>query len=129
MILEGTLGGNFDVFAASGESTASVFGVPLENPFKTNWREGLQPNSMFFRPAIDPREWTMVVFWKENSERQLQLFTPEYKQQKTNYPSPPNCTFLDDPDVPFGPCGLLNLMSLHHQDGLQLRHVLVTEKK
>ena len=36
MILQGTLGGNFDIFAANGES----LGAPLENPFKTNWREG-----------------------------------------------------------------------------------------
>ena len=36
MFLQGTLGHDFDIFAASGGSTA--LGAPLENPFKTNWR-------------------------------------------------------------------------------------------
>ena len=31
----------------------------------------------FFSTAFDPREWTMVVFWKEDSRRQLRLITPE----------------------------------------------------
>ena len=38
-LLQGTLGGKFDIFAASGESTC--WGAPLQNPFMTNWREGL----------------------------------------------------------------------------------------
>ena len=53
MILHGTLGGNFDIFA-----------------------------------------------------RRPQLITPENEGgDNTNYPSPPNFTFLDDPEVPFGPQG------------------------
>ena len=48
----------------------------------------------------------MVVFWKENLRRQLQLITLENEGgDDTNYPSPPNVTFFDDPEVPFGPQG------------------------
>ena len=60
----------------------------------------------FFSTASDPREWTMVVFWKEDSGRQLQLITPENEGgDNTNYLSPP--TFFDNPEVPFGPSGPL----------------------
>ena len=41
MSLQGTLGSDFDMFAASGESTAL-----LENPFKTQWSEGLSCSSI-----------------------------------------------------------------------------------
>ena len=48
----------------------------------------------------------MVVFWKENLRRQPQLITLENEGgDDTNYPSPPNVTFFDDPEVPFGPQG------------------------
>ena len=48
----------------------------------------------------------MVVFWNEISGRQPQLITPENGgDDNTNDPSPPNYTFFDDPDVPFGPGG------------------------
>ena len=88
MILQGTRGGNFDTSAASGESTASVFlWKHPSRPIGVRVCRAAQFN--FFSTAFDPREWTMVVYWKENSRRQLQLF-----------PSPPNCTFPDDPDVP-----------------------------
>ena len=53
-------------------------GTLLEDPFKTNWREGLSCiPSQFFSTALDPRAWTIVVFWKENSGRQPQLITFE----------------------------------------------------
>ena len=46
------------------------------------------------------------MFWKEDSGRQPQLITPENRRgDETNYPSPPNFTFFEGPDVPFGPCG------------------------
>ena len=46
----------------------------------------------------------MVVFWKEDSGRQLRLITPENEgEDKTSPPSPPRFTFSDDPDVPLGP--------------------------
>ena len=46
----------------------------------------------------------MVVFWKEDSGRQLQLITPENEGgHDTSSPSPPRFTFFDDPDVPLGP--------------------------
>ena len=58
----------------------------------------------FFSTALDPRAWTMVVFWKENLGRQPKLITPENEGgDETSYPSPPK--FFDDPDVPFGPSG------------------------
>ena len=45
--------GNFDIFAASGESTACA---PLENPFKTHWREGVScdPVQLFQPQLITP---------------------------------------------------------------------------
>ena len=58
----------------------------------------------FFCTAFDPREWTMVVFWKEDSGRQPQLITPEHEGgDKTSPPSPPRFTFFDDLNVSFGP--------------------------
>ena len=58
----------------------------------------------FFSAAFGPREWTMVVFWKEYSGRQLRLITPENgRGDETSSPSPPRLTFFDDPDVPLGP--------------------------
>ena len=47
------------------------------------------------------------MFWKENSGRQPQLIILENEGgDETNCPSPPpNFTFFDDPDVPFGPQG------------------------
>ena len=44
--ITGTLGGNFGIFAASGES--HYLGTPPENPFKTNWREGLSCSPVQF---------------------------------------------------------------------------------
>ena len=76
MILQGALGGNFDLFAASGESTAWVL------LWRTRSRlivvricPVVQFN--FFSTAFDPRAWTMVVFWKEDTGRQPLLITPE----------------------------------------------------
>ena len=101
MLLEGTLGGDFDIFAASGESTA----------WALLWKTRSRPIGVkvcfanlfnFFSTAFDPRAWTMVVFWKENLGRQPQLITPENEgADETSYPSPPK--IFDDPDVPFGP--------------------------
>ena len=105
MILQGTLGGNFDIFDASGESTAWVL----------LWKTSSRPIGVrvcpvaqlnFFSTAFDPRAWTMVVFWKEILGRQLQLITPENEGgYSTNCPSPPNYTFFDDFEVPFGQQG------------------------
>ena len=85
-----------------------LFGCSSENPFKTEWRAGLSCSPIqLFHTAFDPRAWTMVVFWKENSGRQPQLIILENEGgDETNCPSPPpNSTFFDDPDVPFGPQG------------------------
>ena len=44
----------------------------------------------------------MVVLWKDDSGRQLQLIKPENEgADETSSPSPPRFTFFDDPDVPF----------------------------
>ena len=76
MILQGTLGGNFDIFTASGESNAWVL----------LWKTGSRTIVVmvcpvaqfnFFSTAFDPRAWTVVAFWKENLGRQPQLITPE----------------------------------------------------
>ena len=105
MILQGTLGGNFDVFAASGESTAWVLlWKTRSRPIGVRVCPVAQFN--FFSTAFDPRAWTMAVLWKESLGRQLQLITPENEGgDNTNYPSPPTQTFFDDPEVPFGPQG------------------------
>ena len=52
----------------------------------------------------------MVVFWKEDSGRQLRLITPESEGgDETSSPSPPRFTFFDDPlnppDTPSAPPG------------------------
>ena len=76
MLLQGTLGGNFVIFAASGESTAWVLlWKTRSRPIGVRVCPVAQFNSL--RTAFDPREWTMVVFWKEDSGRQPQLITPE----------------------------------------------------
>ena len=105
VILQGTLGGNFDIFAASGESTAWVLlWKTRSRPIGVRVCPVAQFN--FFSAACDLLECTMVVFWKENARRQLQLITPENEgRDETNYPSPSTHTFLDDPAVPFGPQG------------------------
>ena len=59
----------------------------------------------FFSTAFDPRVWTIVVLWNEDSGRQPQLMIPENEGGgETNYPLPPRFTSFDDPDVPLGPC-------------------------
>ena len=103
MLLQGTLGHDFDIFAASGESTAWVL----------LWKTRSRPSGVrvcpvaqfdFFSTVFDPREWTMVVFWKEDSGRQLRLMTPENEGgDDTISPSPPRFTFFDDPDVHLSP--------------------------
>ena len=65
MLFQGTLGGDFDIFAASGESTAWVL----------LWKTSSRPIGVrvcpvaqfdFFSTAFDPPAWTLVVFWKED---------------------------------------------------------------
>ena len=144
MLLQGTLGGDFDIFAASGESTAWVL----------HWKTRSRPIGVrvcpvaqfnFFSTAFDPREWTMVVFWKEDSGRQPPLVTPENEgRDETSSPSPPKFTFFDDLDVPFRPrprgplINLVDLILIHkirkitldfHQDYLQLPHLSVEKEQ
>ena len=91
MILKGTLGGNFDIFAATSGSAAWVLlWKTRSRPIGVRVCPVAQFN--FLSTAFDRRGWTMVVFWKEDSGRQPQ-------------PSPPTLTFFDDPNVPFGPSG------------------------
>ena len=92
-----------DIFAASGESTAWML----------LWKTRSRPICVricpvaqhdFFSTAFDPREWTMVVVWKEDSGRQLRLITPENQGgDETSSSSPPRFTFFNDPDFPLGP--------------------------
>ena len=77
-----------DIFAASSESTALVFlWKTRSRPLGVRVCPVAQFN--FFSTALDPRVWTMVVFWKEDSGRQPQLITCENGGgDETNYPSP-----------------------------------------
>ena len=76
MILQGTLGGNFDIFAASGESTAWVL----------FWKICLRPigvcpvaQFIFFSTAFDPRVWTTDCFL----ERKLGMSAPaDYTRER-----------------------------------------------
>ena len=76
MLLQGTLGGDFDTFAASGESTAWVL-LWKTRSRPVGVRGCVVAHFNLFSTAFDPREWTVVVFWKEDSVRQPQLITPE----------------------------------------------------
>ena len=105
LLLQGTLGGKGDIFAASSESTAWVLlWETLSRPIGVRVCPVAQLN--FFGTAFDPRAWTLVVFWKESSGRQPKPITLENEgEDNTNYLSPPNYAFFDDPEVPFGPQG------------------------
>ena len=132
MLLQGTLGEMFDIFAASEKSTAwSLHWKTRSKPIGERVCPVAQLN--LFSTAFGPREWTMVVFWNEKSGRQLQLIARENERDdKTNDPSPPNYTFFDDPDLPFGPGGPPAPHGsrgppsslAYHQDGLHLHHLL-----
>ena len=102
IILQGIPGDNVDIFAASVESIAWVLLCKTRSR-SIGVRVCPVTQFNFFGTAFDPRAWTLVVFWNENSRRQPQLITPENEGRgSTNYPSPPN---VDDPAVPFGPQG------------------------
>ena len=118
MILQGTLGVNFVIFAASGESTAWVL----------LWKTRSIPIGVklcfvsqfdFFGTAFDSRKWTMVVFWKEDSGRQLRLITTEDEGgDETRSPSQPKFNLLMNLMFLFvqGLEGLvINLVDLHFQ--------------
>ena len=135
MSLQGTLGHAFDISAASGESTAWVL----------LWKTRSRPIGVrvcpvvlveFFSTAFDPREWTMVVVWKEDSGRQLPLITPENEgRDETSSTSPPRFTFIDDPDVHLSPpdtppAPLGHQIHLdYQQDCSHLLHLLMGEKE
>ena len=105
MVLQGTLGCDFDIFAASGEYIAWVF-VWKTRSRPTGVRVCLVAKFNFFSTSFDPRAWTMVVCWKETLGRQPQIITPENEGgDETNYPSPPTFTLFDYPDVLVGPSG------------------------
>ena len=133
MFLQGTLGGNFDIFAASGESTAWVL-VWKTRSRPIGVRVCLVAQFNFFSTAFVPRVWTMVVFCKEGSGREPQLITPENEGgDETNCSSPP---ILPSPMILMVLLDLVDLLDLldrqvrldHRQDGLQLHHLLVTAK-
>ena len=71
---------DFDIFAVSGDSTSLVLLLKTRSrPIGVRVCPLVQFN--FFSTAFDPREWTIVVFWKEDSGRQIQLITPETKEE------------------------------------------------
>ena len=131
MLLKGTLGGDFDSFAASDlKNRSRPIGV----------RVCLVSQIGFFITTFDPRAWTMVVFWKDVSGRQLPLLTPENEGgDESSSPSPPIFTFFDDLLVPIDQ--LVDLLLNHkirrirqrtldfHQDCLQLLHLLVEREQ
>ena len=139
MILQGIVGGNFDVLAASGESTTWMLWKTRSRPIGVRVCPVAQFN--FFSTAFDPRAWTIVVFWIESLRRQLQLrhlrTKEEIKQMihlRQLILSLMILKFLLVRKVHSLRHALLNLMSrqirlAYHQDGLQLHHLLVEEKK
>ena len=99
-LLRGTL--DFDIIAASGESTAWVL---LRKTRSRPIGVRVCPVAQFniFSTAFDPCEWTLAVFWNEGSGRQPQLITPENEGgDETSSLSPPRFNFSDDPDIPLG---------------------------
>ena len=91
MLLQGTLGHDFDIFPTSGESNAWVL----------LWKTRSRPIGVrvcpvaqfdFCSTAFDLREWTMVVFWKGDLGRQL--ITHENEGMRP---------VLDPPDTPPAP--------------------------
>ena len=63
-LLQGTLGGHFDIFAASGESIAWDF-LWKTRSSPSVVRVCLVAQFNFCSSAFDPRAWTKDVFWKE----------------------------------------------------------------
>ena len=136
MLLQGTEGGNLDIFAASDASTAWVIlWKTRSRPIGVRVRPVAQFS--FFSTAFDPRVWTMVVFWKENSGHQPRLIIPENEGgDETNYPSlPSNFHFLISLMILTFPLvhEVHHFLNLRHlpdlrQGGLQLHHLLVVER-
>ena len=76
MLLQDTLGGDFEILAASGDSTALVFlWKTRSRPIGVRVCPVAQFN--FFSTVFAPCAWTMVASWKEDSGRQPPLITPE----------------------------------------------------
>ena len=89
MLLQGTLGSDFDIFAASGESTAFLW----KTRSKTNWREGLSCSPIrFFQHRI--RSACVdngCILEGRFGTSALHLLTPENEGgDETSSPSPPN---------------------------------------
>ena len=103
MILHGTVGSNFDIFAASGESTAWVL----------LWKTRSRPIRVrgcpvakfgFSAPHLIRERGQWLCSGKKKSGRQLQLITLENERgDDTDYPSSP--IFFHDPDALLGPGG------------------------
>ena len=122
MILEGTLGGNFEILAASGESTA-----PLENPFKTNCRTFSAPHLIreHGRWLCSGRKIPDVILSSLHLRRKKKEMRPIIHLHQ------PLPSFMIGPGGPPEPSGLLDreVRLPYHQDGLQLHHLLVIEKE
>ena len=113
-------------------------GTPVQDQLV--WGFYCNPIQHCFSTTFDPREWTMVVLWKEDPRRQHQLFTPENRGDETSSPSPPKLPIFNDPDVPVRPKprGLYSEPQDpqdppddpdFHQDWLHLLHLLVEREQ
>ena len=87
MLLQGTLGeSSTSLRPAVNLLLGYSSGRPVQDQLALRVCRVAQFN--FFSTAFDPRKWTMVVFWKEDSGRQPQLITPENEGgDGTNYPA------------------------------------------
>ena len=87
MLLQGTLGESSTSLRPAVNRTAWVLlRKTRSRPIDLRVCRVAQFN--FFSTAFDPRKWTMVVFWKEDSGRPPQLITPENEGgDGTNYPA------------------------------------------
>ena len=104
MLLHGTLG--HEIRHLSRPAVNPLPGCSSEKPVQRPTSARVCPAAQFdfFSTAFDPREWTMVVFWREDLGRQFQLITPENEGgYETSSPSPPRFTVFDDPDVLLDP--------------------------
>ena len=105
-LLQGTLGGDFDIFAASGESTVWVL-LWKTRSRPIGVRVCLVAHFNFSTPHLARVRGQWLCSGRKILDVSPNLIILENEGgDETNCPSPPpNSTFFDDPDVPFGPQG------------------------
>ena len=124
MILEGTLGGNFEILAASGESTAWVL----------LWKTRSRPIAeLFSAPHLIREHGRWLCSGRKIPD--VILSSVHLRRKKEMRPiihlHQPLPSFMIGPGGPPEPPGLLDreVRLAYHQDGLQLHHLLVIEKE